>query len=112
MRGGASMLPAISVATQSAKPVCTTLKAGAGMASSRRPETKLPRDLVSACDMVFLRAAQCCRPPTVAEPPSDDNRPRGETFPLSGAFGRLAASALRRQPPEAKSHNKVVAKAR
>ena len=46
-RGGASMLPAISVPTQSAKPVWTTPSAPGGMLSSLMLATKRPRDVVS-----------------------------------------------------------------
>ena len=49
--GGSSMLPAIMVPTQSAKPVCTTLSASVGMAARRSSETKSPSERVSGSDM-------------------------------------------------------------
>jgi hypothetical protein len=42
------------VPTQSAKPVCTTLNASAGMAASRSSETKAPSERVSVSDMGAL----------------------------------------------------------
>jgi len=90
MRGGASTLPAISVAMQSTKPVWTTLSAAAGMASKLMPETKLPSDLVSDWDMGVppwrLRVAAG----TVAERGGDDNHHRRRSPCQLGAAWRRA----------------------